>query len=130
MEAALQAAVRDALLTPVWLGAALQGAGARALLDGLVTFMPDPKAKGALRAVDKDGAETELTPDPEGALAWTLHILQHPLDMPRAKSRAERLQAELAEQLTPDRIDAVQKRVQDKPFEQLVTEALQAEAKA
>lgn len=69
LEAALQAAVRDALLTPVWLGAALQGAGARALLDGLVTFMPDPKAKGALRAVDKDGAETELTPDPEGALA-------------------------------------------------------------
>jgi tetratricopeptide (TPR) repeat protein len=67
--------------------------------------------------------------DPEGAFAWTLHLLQHPLDMPRAKSRADRLRAELAEQLTPSQIDAGQKRVQGEPFDQFVTEALQSETK-
>src|SRR5690606_29317573 len=39
---ALGQAVRSGALVPVWLGSALQGLGADALMDGIVRFLPSP----------------------------------------------------------------------------------------
>jgi tetratricopeptide (TPR) repeat protein len=62
--------------------------------------------------------------DNVGALEWTYYILKHPLDMPRAKSRANQLQAELEARLTPDQVAAIQNQVQAAPFDQIIREAL------
>lgn len=67
---ALAAAVRKGLLVPVWLGSALQGTGAAALLDGIVEFLPSPAEGTRYEAVDeRTGEAVTLTADAGGPLA-------------------------------------------------------------
>lgn len=67
---ALVSAVHAGRLTPVWLGSALQGAGAHALLDGIVANLPSPLDSSDIAAKDvKAGESVLLTAAPEGPTA-------------------------------------------------------------
>ncbi|REJ33162.1 MAG: elongation factor G [Bacillota bacterium] len=67
---ALGQAVRSGALVPVWLGSALQGLGADALMDGIVRFLPSPLDGVRYEATDvKSGETVTLEPDPNGPLA-------------------------------------------------------------
>jgi tetratricopeptide (TPR) repeat protein len=61
---------------------------------------------------------------PEQALELTAHILQNPASGPEAKDRAENLRAELAAQLTPQQMEAVQTEVQADNLEAFVATLL------
>jgi predicted ATPase/DNA-binding XRE family transcriptional regulator len=58
------------------------------------------------------------------ASALLLMVLHHPASMQATKQRAERLQRELAAQLTSQQVEAVQAYVQTKSFEAVVDEIL------
>lgn len=70
LKRALSAAVRAGTLVPVWLGSALQGMGADALMDGIVHYMPSPLDGVHYEATDvKSGETLTLEPDADGPLA-------------------------------------------------------------
>ena len=53
-------------LTPVFVGSAYKNVGVRALLDGVVNFLPDPsEVTNKALDLDRDEAEVELRADPE-----------------------------------------------------------------
>jgi len=53
-------------LTPVFVGSAYKNVGVRALLDGVVNFLPDPsEVTNKALDLDRDEAEVELHADPE-----------------------------------------------------------------
>ncbi len=60
----------------------------------------------------------------ECALELVIHVLQHPVDSHDAKSRAERLRAELEARLTPQQIQAAQAQAQKQSFDQVVDRVL------
>jgi predicted ATPase/transcriptional regulator with XRE-family HTH domain len=62
--------------------------------------------------------------DDERALELVIHILQHPAAKHGAKTRSERLRAELETRLTPQQREDVQTRVQAKTFEAAMDEIL------
>jgi len=60
----------------------------------------------------------------ERALELVNHVLQHPDTPHDAKSRAERLRAELEARLTPQQIQAAQAQAQKQSFDQMVDQVL------
>jgi hypothetical protein len=60
----------------------------------------------------------------ERALELVIHILQHPAATHAAKSRAERLRAELESRLTPQQIQAAQAQARKQSFDQVVSQVL------
>ncbi len=64
-------------LQPVLLGSALLGSGVRALLDGVVAYLPSPLDRAAIGVTSPDGERTRmLTSDPEGPLAALVFKVQ------------------------------------------------------
>ncbi|MCB0165406.1 MAG: hypothetical protein KDI79_14350, partial [Anaerolineae bacterium] len=61
---------------------------------------------------------------PERALEIVLHVLRHPAGTQDAKDRAETLRTELAAQLTPQQVAAIEDRVQAGDFEAMMQEVL------
>jgi elongation factor G len=70
----LREGVASRSIAPVFLGAAISGAGVRPLLDAIVKYMPDPTRKGAIKAEKPDGAgEVDVKPteaEPAAALVF------------------------------------------------------------
>lgn len=62
--------------------------------------------------------------DDEHALELVVHILQHPAATHDAKTRAERLRAELETRLTPQQREAAQTRVRMRSFDQVISQIL------
>jgi elongation factor G len=65
---ALKRGVTEGHLFPVTCGVATGNLGTNRLLDALVEDLPSPKMRGALAALDGDGAAAEVAPDEEGPL--------------------------------------------------------------
>jgi elongation factor G len=65
---ALKRGVTEGHLFPVTCGVATANLGTNRLLDALVEDLPSPKMRGALAALDGDGAATEVAPDEDGPL--------------------------------------------------------------
>jgi elongation factor G len=65
LERCLHRGVRESILAPVVLAAAARDVGLVGLLDAIVTYLPSPEER-PVKALDKDGKEVELTPDPDG----------------------------------------------------------------
>ncbi|HEU4706044.1 MAG TPA: elongation factor G [Solirubrobacterales bacterium] len=65
---ALKRGVTEGHLFPVTCGVATRNLGTNRLLDALVEDLPSPKMRGALAALDGDGAAAEVEPDEEGPL--------------------------------------------------------------
>jgi elongation factor G len=64
--AAVRAGCLALKLTPVFVGSAYKNIGVRALLDGVVSYLPDPsEVSNKALDLDRDEAEVELKPDPE-----------------------------------------------------------------
>jgi len=73
IEGALHKGARQGDIVPVLVGSALNGAGARALLDGLVRLVPSPEEAGPVTANGAGGEEVALQPregEPAAALVW------------------------------------------------------------
>jgi elongation factor G len=68
LEACLRKGVKDSILAPVLVASAANGVGLQALQDAIVRYLPSPADEGPVTAFDKAGAETEVTPDPNGPL--------------------------------------------------------------
>lgn len=62
---------------------------------------------------------------PEAALEMLSHIFQHPAATQKTKSRAEKLQAEVATRLTLSQVEAIRAQTRAKSFVAVVTELLQ-----
>jgi predicted ATPase/transcriptional regulator with XRE-family HTH domain len=60
----------------------------------------------------------------ERALELATHVRQHPASPQEAKDRAEKLRAEVEDQLTPQQLESVQTRIQARSFEAVVQEIL------
>jgi elongation factor G len=65
---ALKRGVTEGHLFPVTCGVATANLGTNRLLEALVEDLPSPKMRGALAALDGDGAATEVAPDEDGPL--------------------------------------------------------------
>ena len=65
---ALKKGVTEAHLFPVTCGVATKNLGTDRLLDALVEDAPSPAMRGAIQALDGDGAEIEVAPDPSAEL--------------------------------------------------------------
>jgi elongation factor G len=68
LEACLRKGVKESILAPVLVGSAATGVGLQALLDAIVRYLPSPADEGPTTALDKDGAEVQVPPDPDGPL--------------------------------------------------------------
>src|SRR4051812_7151002 len=64
--AALKQGVTEGHLFPVTCGVATQNLGTNRLLEALVEDVPSPAMRGAIKALDGDGEEVEIAPDPDG----------------------------------------------------------------
>jgi elongation factor G len=65
---ALKRGVTDGRLFPVTCGVATRNLGTNRLLEALVEDLPSPRMRGALAALDGDGASLEIEPDEGGPL--------------------------------------------------------------
>jgi elongation factor G len=65
---ALKRGVTDGQLFPVTCGVATKNLGTNRLLEALVEDLPSPRMRGALAALDGDGASLEIEPDEGGPL--------------------------------------------------------------
>jgi elongation factor G len=66
----LRQGVQSGAITPVYSAAATLNRGARPILDAIVSYLPSPAARGAIKAINPQGNKPEeLAPDPDGPLA-------------------------------------------------------------
>jgi len=76
---ALKKGVTEGHLFPVTCGVATKNLGADRLLEALVEDVPSPQMRGAVRALDGDGEEISIDPDPDGDLvAYVFKTLADP----------------------------------------------------
>jgi elongation factor G len=65
---ALKQGVTEGHLFPVTCGVATKNLGSDRLLEAIIEDLPSPQMRGATRALDAEGNEIELEPDPSGEL--------------------------------------------------------------
>ena len=68
LERCLHVGVRDSVLAPVMLTSAERDVGIEAVLDAIVRYLPTPTEEEPVVAVDGDGNEVQVPPDPDGPL--------------------------------------------------------------
>lgn len=68
LDAALHRGVRDRVLMPVLVAAAVRGIGVEGLLDAIVRYLPSPAEEPPVHARDAEGAPVDVPPDPDGPL--------------------------------------------------------------
>jgi elongation factor G len=64
----LKQGVTEGRLFPVTCGVATKNLGSDRLLEAIIEDLPSPEMRGAIRALDADGATLEIAPDPSGEL--------------------------------------------------------------
>ena len=96
------------------------------LLEALRTAMETQIDPVALQASLEIAVIEMIKGNKELALELVIHVLQHPYTHQEVRDRAERLQAELLAQLTPQQIEAIQAQAQAKNLESLAQEILAA----
>jgi elongation factor G len=75
----LKQGVTEGRLFPVTCGIATQNLGTNRLLEALVEDLPSPAMRGSVRALDAEGEEISIEPDPEGELvAYVFKTLADP----------------------------------------------------
>jgi elongation factor G len=75
----LKQGVTAGKLFPVTCGVATKNLGTTRLLEALVEDLPSPAMRGAIRALDGDGEETEIEPDESGEpIAYVFKTLSDP----------------------------------------------------
>ncbi len=75
----LKQGVTGAKLFPVTCGVATRNLGTNRLLEALVEDVPSPDMRGAMAALDEEGNEIEIEPDPDGDLvAYVFKTLADP----------------------------------------------------
>ncbi len=67
--AAVRRATAQRALTPTFCGSALRNAGIQSILDGICALLPSPKDISAPIAVDAQGIEHSILPDPHAPLS-------------------------------------------------------------
>jgi elongation factor G len=76
---ALKKGVTEGHLFPVTCGIATRNLGADRLLEALVEDLPSPAMRGSVSALDGDGEDTTIEPDPDGDLvAYVFKTLADP----------------------------------------------------
>ena len=64
----LKKGVTEGHLFPVTCGIATKNLGTSRLLEAIIEDLPSPAMRGAVTAIDEDGEEVEVEPDPDGEL--------------------------------------------------------------
>ena len=75
----LKKGVTEGHLFPVTCGVATKNLGTGRLLEAIIEDLPSPAMRGAVTALDEEGEEVQLEPDPDGELvAWVFKTTADP----------------------------------------------------